>query len=150
MSGSLFAPIEKALVKFQSMLSQASMIQQDQVEITAKKTGSVYDKIWWNTVNSAVSRAAVKVVGFTLGAVAIVNKNDFLKHGAEGISGVADVVVSPFFDARRIDHERAKDLLTTQTQSAQSVRSSMANIEQYANTLEQRVDSQKQSARQIS
>ncbi len=141
MSSALFAPIEKALVRFQGMLARASMNQQDTVERLANKTGNVYDQIWLNTALNGALR-----VGAAIASAYFTYKNQ------PGNAKTAEAVGSfgeASFQTHRIGLEKDKELTQMQLSQQASSRSSMTNIEQYANTLEQRADSHKQSARQI-
>lgn len=174
MSSALFAPIEKALVKFQTMLSKVSMSQQDSVERLATKTGTIYDKMRTNALAGGVIRGALQVAGASFNLVGTLskasglndipratsdaNKNLLVKQveadadawiaGGRACEAVAGIV-SPYFDAQRMGYEKNKELTQIQLGQQTSFRSTMTNIEQYSNTLEQRVDSQKQSARQV-
>lgn len=171
---SLLKQVEAALVRFQGILAKASMNQQEAVDRLAQKTAKTYDKIWWNTAIGGCVRGGFKTGGTLLKLSGSIEKSSGLNNLPTGISaetrnvlvkqieanaektlmaGATSDAVADFadtyFQAQRTGQEKVKELTQTEMSQQAAARSAMTNVEQYANTLEQRFDSHKQSARQI-
>ncbi len=176
----LFRPIEQALVRLQGLLSRASINQQDHVERLAQKTGSIYDKTYYNALLGGLGKGLFQVVGAGCAIYAAktklegyqtlppINKDStpgevkIFERELAKINAIAEKMsgwgrlseaaaggIDSISNAHRAGCDKDRELTQTQMSQQAATRSSMTNIEQYSNTLEQRVDSQKQSARQV-
>ncbi|MBS0616454.1 MAG: hypothetical protein JSR58_07890 [Verrucomicrobia bacterium] len=171
---SLLKQIEAALVRFQGTLARASMNQQDQVDRLADKTARTLDKMWWNTAAAGIVRGGLKIASASAHIVGTAIKSEHMNNipsgaatdlknfmakeaeakaepwaaGAKACDATAEFV-DTYFQAQRTGQEKDRELTKNLMDQQAANKSSMYNVEQRANTLEQQFDAHKQSSKQI-